>query len=279
MKGKMIAEEDFYDVNNRNILTHWQKTIELIRVLDGSLKCLINGEENILSENDVCIIHPNQLHRIYCEPDQNCRFQTMTINPAIFTADKHIYETYILPVLNNAALSHVIIEGSHLFTKELVHLLEEIDELETQQPPAFELSIVAYTYMMFQKLYLYYRNLPSRSKVHITTDELLYRQMADYIYQNYMQKISLDDIADSCHISRNKCCSLFKKYAQNSPIDFLNLYRLEMSTDLLKNSDESILSIALACGFGQQSYYNRLFLRKYGITPKQYRHLMETGVA
>lgn len=272
MQGKIISRESFQDSKNQHILTHWQNTIELIRVLDGSLKCLINGKEFNLKKGSICIINQKQLHRIYCEQEIDCKFQTMVIDPAIFIADQHIYESYIEPVLHNTSFSHIISDKNHPFTKEVIHLLEGIEQLELEKPPAYELTIVAYIYMMFQKLYLRYKNLPSHSQLVTTTDELLYRQMADYIYQNYSQKLSLDDIADAGHISRNKCCSLFKKYAQNSPIDFLNLYRLEISTDLLKHSDESILSIALTCGFGQQSYYNRLFLRKYGITPKQYRH-------
>lgn len=64
---------------------------------------------------------------------------------------------------------------------------------------------------------------------------------------------------------------LFKKYTQNSPIEFLNLYRLEVSTSFLKNTTDNISTISLNCGFGQQSYYNRLFIREYGITPKEYR--------
>ncbi|MBO6047992.1 MAG: AraC family transcriptional regulator, partial [Erysipelotrichaceae bacterium] len=72
-------------------------------------------------------------------------------------------------------------------------------------------------------------------------------------------------------ISKSKCCNVFKEYANHSPIDFLNLYRLKVSTDKLKNSIDSIASIAHGIGFSQQSYYNRLFLREYGITPKEYR--------
>ena len=38
-----------------------------------------------------------------------------------------------------------------------------------------------------------------------------------------------------------------------------------------KNSLEDIAEISAYCGFGQQSYYNRLFLREYGMTPKAFR--------
>ena len=125
--------------------------------------------------------------------------------------------------------------------------------------------------MIFQKIYVMHESIKDKMSAPIDTDALLYRKMSDFIYKNYYQKLSLDDIAISGNISRSKCCIIFKKYAQNSPVDFLNLYRLEVSTSLLKNTNDSISSIAIDCGFGQQSYYNRLFLREYSMTPKEYR--------
>ena len=43
---------------------------------------------------------------------------------------------------------------------------------------------------------------------------------------------------------------------------------------MLSTTDKNIAEIAASCGFGQQSYYNRLFLREYGMTPKAFRKNM-----
>ena len=107
----------------------------------------------------------------------------------------------------------------------------------------------------------------------VNPDILIYRRINDFITRNYTRKLTLDEIAASGNISRSKCCALFQEYAGHTPINFLNLYRLKASTELLRNTTDSIASIALACGFIQQSYYNRLFLREYGMTPKEYRDL------
>lgn len=48
------------------------------------------------------------------------------------------------------------------------------------------------------------------------------KQMVSYIYQNYREIISLDDIASAGNVSVSKCCILFKKYLQQFPIDFVN---------------------------------------------------------
>lgn len=74
-----------------------------------------------------------------------------------------------------------------------------------------------------------------------------------------------------CHICRNKCCQIFKRYTNQSPIEFLNQYRLEISRNLLENKELSILEIAQYCGFNHSSYYSKLFYRSYHCTPTEYR--------
>ena len=54
-------------------------------------------------------------------------------------------------------------------------------------------------------------------------------------------------------------------------IQYLNDYRLTMAGELLKMTEESVTQIALKCGFENLSYFNRLFRRKFGVTPGQYR--------
>ena len=72
-------------------------------------------------------------------------------------------------------------------------------------------------------------------------------------------------------MSRSKCSRLFRKYLSKSPIEHVQQYRLEKSVYLLKNTNLQFSEIAAICGFNQQSYFNRLFVREYGMTPKQMR--------
>ena len=59
------------------------------------------------------------------------------------------------------------------------------------------------------------------------------RDMVSYIYSHYSESINLDEIAAAGKVCRNKCCQIFRRYLNQSPIDFLNHYRLEVSCHLL----------------------------------------------
>lgn len=268
----IYSNESLNEGKNKYILTHWQKGMELLRITSGKMECLVDGKVFELYKGDICIINENQLHRIYPDDKCECMYQCLMIDSSLFTNNKEIYDLYIKPILEDEHFTHIITRANKPFTKELNVLLDAIYELDNTNPKAKELLIVAYMHMLLQKIYTYYKE-KSNDNVDISFyDLILYRKLADYIYDNYKEKITLEELSKYGSISRNKCCALFKKYAQNSPIDFINLHRLEVSINLLENTDESISAIAFDCGFGQQSYYNRLFLKRYGMTPKEYRN-------
>lgn len=269
----VLSIETFDQEDNQHDLTHWHDKVEVIRVIDHEMFCVINGEEHLLQMGDICIINRRQLHRIYSTYNGICTFQRLMIDPALFTADKVVYEKYILPMLSDETFAHIHGKNGNKFTSEVTNIMDGIADLEHLMPLAYELKVIALMFMLVQRLYQYYQASKGKADAMVNPDILLYRRITGYIAQNYAEKLTLNMIASSGNVSKSKCCALFKEYAGHSPIDFLNLYRLKVSTDLLKHSSESIASIAAACGFGQQSYYNRLFLREYGMTPKNYRDL------
>ena len=54
-------------------------------------------------------------------------------------------------------------------------------------------------------------------------------------------------------------------------VSYLNDFRLNVAARLLSSNDYSILSVAENCGFFNLSYFNRMFKKKYGVTPGRYR--------
>ena len=77
-------------------------------------------------------------------------------------------------------------------------------------------------------------------------------------------------LAEHANISVYHLSHIFKQSTGQTPIEYLNQYRLIMSADMLKSSDYSIMQIAFECGYNNVSYFNRAFKAKYGITPKEY---------
>ena len=97
------------------------------------------------------------------------------------------------------------------------------------------------------------------------------KTMISYIQDNYQDKVTLNDIAEAGMMCQSKCCRLFKEMVKQSPIEYLQNYRIQKGIDLLEHSALSITEIALECGFHGASYFTETFRKINGITPKDYR--------
>ena len=93
----------------------------------------------------------------------------------------------------------------------------------------------------------------------------------DYLYSNYNQNITLDELADHACLSVNHLLRTFKQAFGVSPHQFLIQLRLQRAQLLLKSTDYSITEVVGLVGFECPSSFIRLFKTHYKITPLKYR--------
>lgn len=262
-----IQEGHLSDVANYHFLCHWHEDIEFIYVLDGEMDYFVNGKSIPLKNGDMIMVNSGRLHYGYSDQQNNCHYYCVVLHPSLIASNKKLHDRFIAPLTGQREPDYF------LFSKddEITRLLLEIYHAKTGASPSYELDVIH----LFQTLWIqfYRRRMPCHSVAEEDTDAdvLVQRQMVSFIYQNYSVSISLEDIAASGKVCRSKCCQIFKKYMGQSPMDFVNSYRLECSQQLLENTTLSITDICLACGFNNQSYFTKQFRTKYQCTPKSYR--------
>lgn len=92
-----------------------------------------------------------------------------------------------------------------------------------------------------------------------------------YIEENLHMKISLDDIAAHCGISKYHLHRMFKALTGEPLMEYLQFRRLSASISDLKDTNRRIIDIALDYGFDYEQSYIRAFRKKFGITPLKVR--------
>ena len=269
----LVIEKENLDTHKQDELAHWHNSFELIEVVEGRFYCNVDGSEFLINKGNICIINRGRLHHIYTE-DYNasmCRKKTIIFNPDYFIKDQNIYEKYILPLLEKDAFAHIQFKIKKGIGLDINTLMKEIEALEDEKPIGYELEEYSLIYKVIRYLYLAYQS--SKQTIHTAYDAnvQIQRNMTSFIHEHFGSKIGLEDIAEAGQVSKSTCIRLFHKYTGKSPIDFLNNYRLQMSAEKLVTTSEQITEIAYSCGFGQPSYFNRLFLKEYNMTPNQYR--------
>ncbi len=93
----------------------------------------------------------------------------------------------------------------------------------------------------------------------------------NYIQNHYEEPITLETLAQHLGLNKSYLCTIFKKATKDSFCNYTNKVRVEKSKKLLKNTNDSILDIALAVGFSSASYFNTIFKKLEGKTPLEYR--------
>lgn len=93
----------------------------------------------------------------------------------------------------------------------------------------------------------------------------------EYIEKNYTNEISIDELCKELNINKCYFCNIFKKETGYTFINYLNNYKIEKSKKLLKNQNLSLLDIAIAVGFNNQSYYSTVFKKITNKTPLEFR--------
>lgn len=92
-----------------------------------------------------------------------------------------------------------------------------------------------------------------------------------YVRQQYHNRITLDDVAKLCGMSKSHFSRTFKSEHGITFQDFLIQQRINKAVELLGNSDLQVTQVALAVGFTELSNFTRTFQRTIGILPTCYR--------
>ncbi len=108
---------------------------------------------------------------------------------------------------------------------------------------------------------------PVRHKVH--HEEIA--NVITYIHQNFGKKITLDNMVQHASSSRSRLGESFKRVTGMSPMHYLNIYRLEKASELLKMGSHPIRTIANKVGLFDNAHLTRLFKSVFGVSPMQFR--------
>lgn len=92
-----------------------------------------------------------------------------------------------------------------------------------------------------------------------------------YMQQNLSNTISLDNIAQSAHLSISFFSRKFKKETGYTPIEYFNHLRIQKSCHLLQFSNLRINEVAMEIGIADPFYFSRLFKQQMGVSPIIYR--------
>ncbi|MEJ9219687.1 response regulator [Paenibacillus glucanolyticus] len=167
--------------------------------------------------------------------------------------------------------NHVIHEAANPSFETLLKLYkEESANMERPSPDKYICSLAEWQQHWGALMSLLASLVQSQKQ----TGQDLIHDITAFIEQNYQNDVSLYDIANRFHVSREYISRKFKqKHGINIP-EHLNRIRISKAKVLLQNPALKMAAISEMVGFKNEKYFSLVFKKQEGISPKEFRKLM-----
>ena len=111
----------------------------------------------------------------------------------------------------------------------------------------------------------------SYAKVEVESDSRRVLKVKNYIAKNYMDEIRLNTLADIAGMSPSAFSRFFKLHTGRNLSDYIIEMRLGYASRMLVDTAKSIAEISFQSGFNNLSNFNRIFKKKKGCSPSEFR--------
>ena len=224
---------------------------EMTIIDKGRFHTTIDNKEYCLSDKQLIIYGPNQVHNQSIKGNHSCRYCTIMFE--------------MNPVINE--LCNKVFTLSY----QQFRLIEEILKMTNLDKPFVdELLISKFKELVIRLLVDEERfEAPVRSN-RFNYDNTLLNSILAYINENIYQPLMVSDICNEFSISRTYIQELFSKYLMTTPKSYISQVKLQQSKLLIKESKYTISEIGLMLGFSSIHYFSRAFKEEFGISASEY---------
>jgi AraC-type DNA-binding domain-containing proteins len=267
--SRLRVRFEILDINNAFFPAHWHSHIEIILLISGSMTAYINDHAYELSPSNMLIINPKDIHSTQAHGKVTyLLLQLPYDNLKLILSDielLHFQEFYSFQPKVNASNDNL---------KKC--LLEMKDYYEVKED-GYQLH---FTSLIYEFLYILYKEhttkLTLQNKTRANRDFQRIEQIIAYVRRNYNKQITLKEAADNLSLSTEYFCRLFKKYTNQTFLEYVNAVRIFHFYNDLSQTNDSITYLLEKNGITNYKVFMRLFKETYGTTPNRIKNQFKT---
>ena len=252
---------------------HWHEDLQFIYVLSGAVEVVTLETRTPLHKGEGIFINKNVVHLV--RKDGSCHYNSfifpdyfLKFYPGSPAGDPvaQLVESQTLPLvpIKDRAENRAVLRA-----------LKKLSALEGEKSPLYPYEVL--TALCSLWLELCRTVTPAQRAPLKNTVSARMTLFLRYIEQHYSEPISLENLAQSAHVSKSECLRCFKASLQMAPYQYLMEYRLSKAAQLLRSTDLPVGEIAGRVGFSQASHFGKCFREKTGLAPGAYRKGQQQG--
>ena len=220
---------------------------ELLYVVSGSLNITIDGKDYVLQEGKLSILFPYLTHSYQSAPDAQVLFFLFDPSVIAFT-NTMLTKHPVCPIMDGKPFAAMLLRAREMLKMQKVK------------------TATAYLNAVLGE-FLEVAQLTDAPDISGSTAV----KILEYCAEHYTEQITLKQIADALFISQSYVSKIFSDKLHYSFREYINSLRISKAKELLSDSSFPISEIMFACGFSNQSSFNRVFQEFCGCSPREYK--------
>ena len=263
------AEYFYLDANHPryNMAFHWHKEWEIIHVLEGTFTAHADDTVFVAHAGDTVLIRDGMLHG--GTPD-NCVYECFLFDLHGLFRNLDMVKKYLRPVYRQQILPEIFYPAAQ--TPQVKEIIRSLTHAYNEKNSPLELVVISCISQLFalilQNGYYTDSSVDYGERPHKID---LIKSVLEYTELHYASPITLDDLAKVAGMNPRYFCRFFRSITHQTPIEYVNMYRIEKAAQMLHSTRLPITDICMECGFNDSSNFIKVFRKYKGMTPKQYR--------
>ena len=257
-----VAESDHY-------ATHYHSAVEVIMCLQGVVQIDIPHHSYQIKAGEVLFIPSAMPHSLRMDAGSSR-------NLFLFEVD-YLLSFHDFLLLAPMCASPIYITQDAPVSQAVWHSLDQIIQIYHSNDPLK--NMVMYTHLLEIYVRLGHEFLvSSMANEGLSVEKRfayldLLQHVIEYVNQHLAEDMPLEKIASEAGFSKYHFIRLFKKLTGETFHQYLCKQRISRAESLMRQSDLSVLQIAMRTGFNSIATFNRIYKEMRGMTPSQYRSL------
>lgn len=252
-------------------ILHSHDCLEINYVLDGEGVYIIGDSHYTIERSDIIIINNEEHH--YAFSQRGVCLLVIIFDPELIWQTNTFDYGYLKSFFQrNKNYSHCISKQQPLST-QLYDIMKEIIREDQMRGHHYQWIIKANLMKLLAVVNRYFLENNQISDINHKEQRAFDRikESVMYINAHYTQTLSLDEVARLAAMNSTYFSDYFKRVMKKTLTEYILSLRMNHAKGLLKQTNESVTDISMESGFGNVSYFNRVFKKRTGLSPIQYR--------
>lgn len=217
------------------------------------------NKQYIIETGDLIVFNPGDIHTCEQIDDRTLDYRCINIKKDVMK--KITFEITGKEYLPNF-MEFVLFRNELTSSLKELHLMIMEEEKDLKKDELFLFII--------EQLIREYSNPVSEMTIQEASAEI--KTVCDYLENNYMENITLNQLSNLTGLSKYYLLHSFTKQKGISPYNYLQTIRIGKAKKMLEQGVAPI-DVAFKTGFTDQSHFTNFFKKLIGLTPKQYMNI------